>query len=245
MTRRPLDYETTQVHYITVQVKDGNHSLTVNQSFTIYVTNVNEAPTSIVLSNHVIAENAPTGTLVGIINVTDPDEAFVPQSITCGLRNDAGGRFKVSGLALTVLDSRMLNFEDPDGPDHLVDIECQDQDGEATQQQFVVELTNVDEPPIRIESTSGKFEVFYGSSFPRLCLWPKVVLQSHSGNSEGLMVKNDRCHGLLGRVIAKIALLFYSTACLNVWRLLLYDYKSFVASYGLNTAADLLSVSQA
>lgn len=170
MTRRPLDYETAQDYRITVQVKDANYSLTVNQSFTIYVTNVNEAPTSIELSNHVIAENSPIGTLVGIINVTDPDEAFVPQSITCGLRNDAGGRFKVSGLALTVLDSRMLNFEDPDGPDHLVDIECQDQDGEATHQQFIVELTDVDEPPIRIESSSGKFEVFCGASFPaNLC----------------------------------------------------------------------------
>lgn len=175
MTRRSLDYETAQVHRITVQVKDTNYSLTVNQSFTIYVTNVNEAPTSIVLSNHVIAENSPTGTVVGIINVADPDEAFVPQSITCGLRNDAGGRFKVSGLALTVLDSRMLNFEDPDGPYHLVDIECQDQDGEATQQQFVVELTDVDEPPIRIESTSGKFEVFRDASFHHLFLLFKLI----------------------------------------------------------------------
>ena len=176
MTQRPLDYEATQVHHITVQVKDANNSLAVNQSFTIYVINVNEAPTSIALSNHLIAENSPTGTVVGIINVTDPDEVFVPQSITCGLRNDAGGRFKVSGLALTVLDSRMLNFEDPDGPDHLVDIECQDQDGEAIQQQFVVELTDVDEPPIRIESASGKFVVFHSSSFPRLCLWHKLIL---------------------------------------------------------------------
>ena len=165
MIRRPLNYETAQDYRITVQVKDANHSLAVNQSFTIYVTNVNEAPTSIALSNHVIAENSPIGTVVGIINVTDPDEAFVPQSITCGLRNDAGGRFKVSGLALTVLDSRMLNFEAPDGPDHVVDIECQDQNGEGTQQQFVVQLTDVDEPPIRIESSSGKFEVFLVSHF--------------------------------------------------------------------------------
>lgn len=170
MTLRPLDYETAQDYRITVQVKDANHSLAVNQSFTIYVTNVNEAPTSIELSNHVIAENSPIGTVVGIINVTDPDDAFVPQRITCGLRNDAGGRFKIGGLALTVLDSRMLNFEDPDGPDHLVDIECQDQDGEATHQQFIVELTDVDEPPIRIESSSGKFEVFCGAAFPaNLC----------------------------------------------------------------------------
>lgn len=159
MTRRPLDYEAAQSHEITVQVKDANNSLAVNQSFTIYVTNLNEAPTSISLSNRVIPENSPRGTLVGIINVTDPDEAFVPQNITCGLRNDAGGRFKVSGLALVVLDSRMLNFEGPDGPNYLVDIECQDQGGEATQQQFTVELTDVNEPPVRIESSSGKFEV--------------------------------------------------------------------------------------
>ena len=54
----------------------------------------------------------------------------------------------------------MLNFEAPDGPDHLVDIECQDQDGDATQQQFIIAVTDVDEPPVRIESSSGKFEVF-------------------------------------------------------------------------------------
>ena len=159
MTRRPLDYEVAQSHEIAVQVNDANYSLPVNQSFIIYVTNVNEAPTSISLSNRVIPENSPRGTLVGTINVTDPDEAFVTQNFTCGLRNDAGGRFKVSGMALTVLDSRMLDFEAPDGPDYLVDIECQDQDGEATQQQFTVKLTDVNEPPVRIESTSGKFEV--------------------------------------------------------------------------------------
>lgn len=159
MTRHPLDFETAQFHQITVQVKDVNNSFAANQSFTIYVTNVNEAPTSISLSNRVIAENSPHGTVVGIINVTDPDEAFVPQRITCGLRNDAGGRFKVSGLALEVLDSRMLNFEAPDGPDHLVNIECQDLDGDATQQQFIVKTIDVDEPPLRIESSAGKFEV--------------------------------------------------------------------------------------
>lgn len=159
MTRRPLDYEAAQSHQIAVQVNDANSSVAVNQSFTIYVTNVNEAPTSISLSNRVIPENSPHGTVVGIINVTDPDEIFVHQNITCGLRNDAGGRFKVSGLTLMVLDSRILNYEAPDGPDYLVDIECQDQDGEATQQQFTVELTDVNEPPIRVESFSGKFEV--------------------------------------------------------------------------------------
>lgn len=159
MTRRKLDFEAAQSHQIAVQVKDTNSFFAVNQSFTIYVTNVNEAPTSIFLSNRLIPENSPLGTVVGLINVTDPDEAFVPQNITCGLRNDAGGRFMVSGLTLRVMNSRMLNYEAPDGPDFLLDIECQDQGGETTQQQFTVELTDVNEPPVRIESSSGKFEV--------------------------------------------------------------------------------------
>ena len=159
MTRQPLDFEEAQSHQITVRVNDSNNSLTTNQSFTIYVTNVNEAPTSISLSNLLIPENSPFGTVVGIINVTDPDEELVPQNITCGLRNDAGGRFRVIGWELTVLNSRMLNYEAPDGPDYLVDIECQDQAGELIQQQFTVELTDVNEPPLRIESFSRKFEV--------------------------------------------------------------------------------------
>ena len=159
MTRRPLDFEEAQSHQITVRVNDSNNSLTTNQSFTIYVTNVNEAPTSISLSNLFIPENSPFGAVVGIINVTDPDEELVPQNITCGLRNDAGGRFRVIGWELTVLNSRMLNYEAPDGPDYLVDIECQDQGGESIHQQFTVELTDVNEPPVRIESFSRKFEV--------------------------------------------------------------------------------------
>ena len=159
MTRRPLDFEKAQSHQITVRVNDSNNSLTTNQSFNIYVTNVNEAPTSISLSNLFIPENSPFGAVVGIINVTDPDEELVPQNITCGLRNDAGGRFRVIGWELTVLNSRMLNYEGPDGPDYLVDIECQDQGGESIQQQFTVELTDVNEPPLRIESFSRKFEV--------------------------------------------------------------------------------------
>ena len=110
LTRYPLDFETAQLHQVTMQVKDVNNSFAVNQSFTIHVTNVNEAPAFIALSNRMITENSPHGTVVGIINVTDPDEVYVPQRITCGLRNDAGGRFKVSGLALTVLDSRMVRI---------------------------------------------------------------------------------------------------------------------------------------
>lgn len=58
------------------------------------------------------------------------------------------------------------------------------------------------------------------------------------------MVKNDRCYGLLGRVIVKIVLLFYLIVCFNVWCLLLYDYKSFVVLYGFNMVVDLLFVSQ-
>ena len=159
LTQRSLDYESAQSHHIAVQVKDTKNSMTVNQTFTIYVTNVNEAPSSIALSNGVIPENSPRGTVVGNIGVTDPDEPYLHQNITCELRNDAGGTFSISGQSLTVSDSRMLNYEAPGGPDYLIDVECQDQDGEATQQQFTVKLTDVNEPPIRIESSTGKFEV--------------------------------------------------------------------------------------
>src|SRR5690606_4346385 len=41
--------------------------------FTITITNVNEAPTNLTLSNSSVAENQPINTVVGNLATTDPD----------------------------------------------------------------------------------------------------------------------------------------------------------------------------
>ena len=148
-----------QSYKVVVQVKDTVQSLAVNQSLIVHVINVNEAPTAISLDSTSVEENSPKGVRVGNINVTDPDEAFASQRITCGLRNDAGGRFRVSGLSVEVAVSHLLDYESASSGSYLIEVECQDQDGATVHHQFQIQLRDVNEPPERIESTTGAFEV--------------------------------------------------------------------------------------
>lgn len=55
---------------------DGSH-LRVTASLTVNVTDVNEAPYDVRLSNEHLAENSPPGQVVGEIMATDPDSEKV------------------------------------------------------------------------------------------------------------------------------------------------------------------------
>ncbi|MCH3873826.1 hypothetical protein LZC35_08925, partial [Campylobacter jejuni] len=83
-----LDYETATSQSITVRVTDQG-GLTFDKTFTIAVTNVNEAPTNATLSAATVAENAANGTVVGTVTGTDPDAG---STLTYSLTNNAGGR---------------------------------------------------------------------------------------------------------------------------------------------------------
>ena len=54
-----LDYESATSHAITVRVTD-QAGLTFDKTFTIKVTNINEAPTNATLSGGTVAENSAT-----------------------------------------------------------------------------------------------------------------------------------------------------------------------------------------
>ena len=72
VTTAPLDYEQAASHQITVRATDAG-GLTVDKTFTIATTNVNEAPTAVLLSNSSVAENSAAGTIVGALSAVDPD----------------------------------------------------------------------------------------------------------------------------------------------------------------------------
>ena len=72
LTTRPLDFELLSAWGVSVRALD-RFGMSVTQSLTITLTNVNEAPIGIILSNPVIREEAPIGTLVGLLSANDPD----------------------------------------------------------------------------------------------------------------------------------------------------------------------------
>ena len=67
-----LDFEAASSRTITVRATDTG-GLTFDQTFTIAIGNVNEAPTNIALSNTTVAENSAVNTVVGALSGSDPD----------------------------------------------------------------------------------------------------------------------------------------------------------------------------
>jgi VCBS repeat-containing protein len=71
-TAASFDFETKSSYSIRVQSTDGG-GLTTEKSFTITVTNVNDAPTDIALSAATVRDGSPSGTAVGTLSTTDQD----------------------------------------------------------------------------------------------------------------------------------------------------------------------------
>ncbi|KAJ8308291.1 hypothetical protein KUTeg_013165 [Tegillarca granosa] len=98
-----LDYETQDTYEITILVMDnGNPPMTMQKTFTMKVTNENEAPTLIYLSND-------KRQVIGKLTTDDPDNVkTVIQTFTYSLTDDASGRLKIVGDELQVKKSDMM-----------------------------------------------------------------------------------------------------------------------------------------
>ena len=138
-----LNHEDAASHSITVRVTDSGNA-TYDESFTITVADVNEAPSDLVLDNTSITENAANGTSVGIISASDPDAG---ESFTYALTDDAGGRFTIDAStgAITVADGSLLNHED--AASHGITVRVTDSGGQTYTEAFTITVADVNEAP--------------------------------------------------------------------------------------------------
>jgi hypothetical protein len=67
-----LDYEALTSHVVRIKATDAG-GLSFEKDLEIEVTNVNEPPTDLKLSNLVLPENSPAGTVVGLLSASDVD----------------------------------------------------------------------------------------------------------------------------------------------------------------------------
>src|SRR5262249_47199901 len=74
-----IDFERQSVYQLIVRDTD-QICLHFDKQFTIQVTDVNEAPTDIALTNNSLPENAGTNAAIGTLSATDPDTT--PQNFT-------------------------------------------------------------------------------------------------------------------------------------------------------------------
>jgi hypothetical protein len=108
-TNTALDFETKSSYAIRVRTTD-QIGLSFEQTFTITVTNANEQPTDLALSNAGIAENVPTGTGVGTFTTTDPDAGNTfTYSLVSGAGSADNSSFRIVGDQLQT--NAPLDFE--------------------------------------------------------------------------------------------------------------------------------------
>ncbi|MDZ4848086.1 MAG: cadherin domain-containing protein, partial [Pirellulaceae bacterium] len=122
-----------------------NGGLTFDKPFTINVTNVNETPTNIALSNSTIAEGAPINTVIGNLSATDPDAADTfTFSLPVVLGDNAS--FNVSGVALRSSASFNASIQSV----YNVTVRVTDAGGLTFNKSFVINVSDVNFPPTDI-----------------------------------------------------------------------------------------------
>jgi fibro-slime domain-containing protein/RHS repeat-associated protein len=136
-----LGLDSKSSYSIRVRTTDQG-GLSFDKVFTIAITDVNEAPTQILLAGSTIAENSAQGTFIGELTTQDPDEG---DTHAYQLLDDAGGRFQLVGTQLQVKNGALLDFES--NPQFSIEVQSTDAGGLITTQRFAINVSDVNEAP--------------------------------------------------------------------------------------------------
>ncbi|WP_254508784.1 cadherin domain-containing protein [Anatilimnocola floriformis] len=136
-----LNFEAKPSYTVTVRVDDpavgGTPDATT--TFTLNVTNVNEAPTGIALSSNTIAENAGANATVGNFTTTDPDTGNTfTYSLVPGTGSTGNGAFNISGNTLRATAS--LDFDTQSI--YSIRVRSTDQGGASFEEVFTITVTD-------------------------------------------------------------------------------------------------------
>lgn len=133
----------------TYTVSDGN-SGTDTATVTITINGVDDAPTDISLDNSSVAENQPSGTLVGSFSTTDPDtgDTFT-YSLVSGEGDDDNASFTIAGTHLRTAAS--FNYETENS--YSIRVRTTDSGSLHYEEAFIIAVTNVNDPPVAADDS--------------------------------------------------------------------------------------------
>ena len=140
-TNAVFDFETKNSYSIRVQTTNQD-GLSFEKQLTIGVSNVNETPTNLTLSNNTVAENQIIGTVIGDLTTTDPDteNTFTYSLVTGDIATD-NGLFTITNNQLTT--NAVFDFETKNS--YIIRVQTTDQDGLSFEQQLTIEITDLNE----------------------------------------------------------------------------------------------------
>ncbi len=125
---------------VTFEITDGVDSAAV--SATISITQENDAPNALFLSNNAVDEAEENATTIGIFTTIDPDVVDV---CTYDLIDNAGGRFSIDTINgnLLVADSVALDFEVLSS--HTITVRVTDSSGAYFESLFTININDIEE----------------------------------------------------------------------------------------------------
>ena len=152
-----LNYEAQSQFTVRIQSEDnGSPPLSLVKDFKIIIIDLNEAPVNITLSPANIAENSAPGTVIGQLNVTDPDNygsRGAWQSHSCQVIGNQVGKFTVQTNSLVVGN---VNLDYELAALILVQVRCSDSGSPPLSLVKVLSVTvdDVNEAPTGISLSS-------------------------------------------------------------------------------------------
>ncbi|MGY2132960.1 N,N-dimethylformamidase beta subunit family domain-containing protein [Hymenobacter sp. HD11105] len=129
-------------HTFTVVVSDGSAS----DSEEITVTVLSNAPTDISLSQTSVAENQPSGTVVGSLSATAPGTATFSYSLVTGEGATDNAAFVIAGSSLNT--NAVFDFETKTSYSIRVRATENGNDANSFEKVFAISVTNVNEAPV-------------------------------------------------------------------------------------------------
>lgn len=151
MTSNVFDYEAQNTYSIRIRTTDAGGMFAEN-AFNITVIDRNDSPTGIALSNALVTENVPAGTVVGALSSRDQDSR---DTFTYMLVPGSGGSdnasFTISGSQLLVTDS--VDYESKNV--YSVRVRTTDAGGLTFDKAFTVSVKDVNETPTNVALVSN------------------------------------------------------------------------------------------
>jgi hypothetical protein len=138
-TNSVFDFETKNSYSIRVKTTDQG-GLSFEKQLNIAVSNVNETPTNLALSNNTVAENQIIGTVIGNLSSTDPDTGNTfTYSLVSGTGATDNSLFTISGNQLKT--NSVFDFETKNS--YSIRVQTRDQGGLTYQKQLTINISNL------------------------------------------------------------------------------------------------------
>lgn len=139
-----FDFETELNYSVRVRSTDAG-GLFTEEAFAITVSNVNESPFNLQLSDSSIQEAQPIGTTIGNFSASDPDEGdALSYSLVAGDGSADNASFTIDG---NTLKSAVI-FELTEQVSFSIRVRVEDVSGLNTESIFVVQITEVNDLPV-------------------------------------------------------------------------------------------------